>query len=88
MSEVLKQRRRKAGDEADAPAPVSSASSSEPTSRPAAVATSSIPPVTGYVPPAWDIVTRNEKYVPYFIFLVAAFTRFYRLDQPPGSWVT
>jgi hypothetical protein len=40
---------------------------------------------TAKVAASADFVTRHERYVPFVIFLVAAFTRFYRLDQPPGA---
>lgn len=37
------------------------------------------------VEPDW--LTRHERFVPFALFLVAAFTRFYRLDKPAGAWV-
>lgn len=37
------------------------------------------------LPEEQDWLTRHERYVPWMLTLVAAFTRFYRLDQPPGA---
>jgi hypothetical protein len=37
------------------------------------------------LPEEQDLLTRHEAYVPYAIALLAGFTRFYRLDQPPGA---
>lgn len=39
------------------------------------------------LPEEQDFLTRHEAWVPYVIALLAGFTRFYRLDQPPGACV-
>ena len=80
MAEV-KQRRKVASDGGD-----DVVSQSEPlsSSESRTTATRVQPVVKGDIP-SWDIATRHERFVPWVIFLVAAFTRFYRLDQPPGE---
>jgi hypothetical protein len=40
---------------------------------------------TSKAAPEPDWLTRHERYVPFVLFLVAAFTRFYRLDKPAGA---
>lgn len=44
--------------------------------------------VASVLPDEGDILTRNEAWVPWLVFAVAAFTRYYRLDQPPGAFLS
>lgn len=41
--------------------------------------------VATVLPDEGDLLTRNEKWMPLIVCAIAAFTRYYRLDQPPGE---
>ena len=52
----------------------------------APVSGSAVKPKVAVEPVAadWFGLSKYERYVPWVLLAIAAFTRFYRLDQPPG----
>jgi len=77
MTAELRQRSKQVAEDGAAPAP------SEATNKGPAVTVD--PAIATTLPDEQDFLTRHEAYVPYGLALLAGFTRFYRLDQPPGA---
>lgn len=80
MSDALRQRGAAAAPEEPAPARVAGGDDDD--NKQAKAAGGGAPAA---LPDDADFVTRNERWVPWVLFLVAAFTRYYRLDKPPGA---
>ena len=74
----MRQRRSAGGGASEQPEAPSSADDSK--ARPSLGGA-----VAAALPEDADIVTRNERWVPWVLTALAAFTRFYRLDKPPGA---